>query len=201
MAVSYGYRKGSIKIIFDGQSFNFAPDVANSYPRLLMAQLPKLYRGDEVAVGGTPYINRAGTAAKRTDSKMPLNGDTCLLLDNGGQTDIYQLGMNLTAAQTIADMESYWNARFTAGADYIIVATVTKSTVYDADGETQRQALNTAILASSVPDAVVDLASLPHAADPNDTTYFYDGLHPTAAFAAEIATGYKNAIQSLGFPV
>jgi hypothetical protein len=201
MPAPFGYRKaGNIKIICDGQSFNFAPTVALSYPRKLMAQLPGFYRMDEVAMGGTGWSYRQISIQRRTLDKIPLNGDTCILMDTGGQTDIYQApGLNKTAAQTLADAETYWTAAKAAGVDFIIAATVPKSTIYDADGETQRGTLNGLIAASSLVDEVADIAASPGAANASDVAKFYDGLHPTEELVDEWVPIYKAAIAALGF--
>jgi hypothetical protein len=196
----YGYRSGEVKILCDGQSFNYAPDDANSFPQKLRPMLPGKYRVEIVGRSATTYAQRALTASARVDHRIPIY-DRCILVDLAGQSDIIAAasgGGDLTGAQTYAAMQSYWKARRVAGIDRIVACTVPKmsSAWLDADGETQRQALNTLILASTDVDAVADLAGLANAQDPTNTTYFYDGLHPTAALATEFATLIKTAIET-----
>lgn len=54
--------------------------------------------------------------------------------------------------------------------------------------ETQRLLLNDLIRASSRYNRVADLAAVPELQDPDDTTYYSDGTHPTAAGAALFAS-------------
>jgi hypothetical protein len=188
------------KILCDGQSFAYAPNITDAYPTVLAGLLPG-HRVERVATGATTYAQRAATAAGRVDHRVPI-ADVCILVDCGGQSDIIAAGSgggDLTAAQAMTAMESYWTARRTAGVDYIVACTVPPMTAawLDSDGQTQRSNLNPLILASSGPDVVADIAALSHAADPANTTYFYDGLHPTATLAAEFAATIAAAIGAL----
>jgi lysophospholipase L1-like esterase len=196
---------GVTHLLFDGQSFAYTPTVATSHYGALIGLLPAhRYTYGFVASAATTYAQRAATAAGRVDSSIPKDRPT-VLIDLAGQSDIIAAGSgggDLTAAQTLSAMESYWTARRTAGVDYIIACTVPHMTSawLDADGQTQRTNLNPLILASSGPDEVADIAALAHAADASNTTYFSDGLHPTATLAAEFAAAIESALAALGFP-
>lgn len=197
---------GVTHLLFDGQSFAYTPTVATSHYGALIGLLPAhRYTFGFVASAATTYAQRAATAAGRVDSSIPKDRPT-VLIDVAGQSDIIAAGSgggDLTAAQTLTAMESYWTARRTAGVDYIIPSTVPPMTSawLDADGQTQRTTLNPLILASSGANAVSNIAALANAADPANTTYFSDGLHPTAALALEFATTIRNAMASIGLPV
>lgn len=150
------------------------------------------------AVTATGYTARASTAASRTDW-IARNGVPAVLIDCGGQTDLWQSGDNLTAAQTLTLMEAYHDARRAAGFDKTIMCTVPHSTIYDADGQTQRAALNAAIRTSSHWDAVADLAADARLSDATNLTYFEaDQLHLKTAGAAVGAEHVRAALASLG---
>lgn len=188
-----------MKLIFDGQSFNFAPAVDTAFPIVLTASLPaSKYRSDVVGVSSTTYAQRSVDAATRVDQRIPLQ--KTILFDVGGPSDIIA---NLTATQVLTAAEAYADARRTAGVDIIIGFTVTpgSSAWYSSGQDTVRQTYNTNLKASSHFNAVVDMASLPHAANPNDTTYFYDGLHPTSLLVADIVALILTTMTSLGLPL
>lgn len=197
---------GTHHLLFDGQSFAYTPTAGTSHYGALLGLLPKhRYTNVFVAAAATTYAQRAATAAGRVDSSIPKDRPV-ILIDVAGQSDIIAAasgGGDLTGAQALAAAESYWTARRVAGVDFVIAATVPKMTAawLDADGESQRQAYNAGLLTSAGPNAVADIAALPHAADPADTTYFADGLHPTSTLAAEFAATIETAMASLGLQV
>ena len=93
-------------------------------------------------------------------------------------------------------MESYHDAARVAGAKATVACTVPPSTSFSGPQETQRQALNLLLLASSHFDAVADLAAVPEAEDPTDTQFYSDGLHPTSALAVLFAEEIALALSS-----
>lgn len=199
MAAPAGYRRGEIKLIADGQSFNFAPTIGGSYAWLLLAMLPTLYRLEVVGLSSTSYATRATTVTTRTDPRIPIVNRS-VMLDVGGPTDIIN---GNSAATVLAAAESYADGRRAAGVDYVIGYTVTPGTIptwYSSAQDAVRLSYNASLKSSSHFDAVVDMAALAHAADPANTTYFSDGLHPTAALATEIATLTRTAMAALGLP-
>lgn len=152
-----------------------------------------------VGISGTTYATRA--ADQQARSFVRLQGSASpVLVDIGGQSDL--LG-GLTAAQILTAMENYHNAAKTAGAIRTIACTVPTMSAapwnYTPAMETQRLALNPLILDSSVFDAVADLAAIPEAADPADTNYFLDGLHPTSALAALYADEIASQVGLVNF--
>ncbi len=150
-----------------------------------------------VAISGTTYATRATTAATRSYATFRNSIDPCLV-DIGGQSDLLA---GLTAAQILAAMEDYHADARAVGATRTLTCTVPSMTAapwnYTAAMETERLALNPLILASTVFTTVADIAALPHAADPADTTYFSDGLHPTAVLAAEMADLIETRLASI----
>ena len=87
---------------------------------------------------------------------------------------------------TIAALETYWNALKTAGAMVVACTILPREDAGDSGAafNAARNALNAQIRASSVPDAVADLAADPDigpdgAALP--TTYYYDKIHLNGA--------------------
>lgn len=180
-------------VIFDGQSFNYAPpdtEGPRTYPMLTWDRLPLGFAACVVGISGTSYATRATTVASRVDPLLH-NGAPAVVVDAGGNTDLGADG--LTAAQLLAASEAYADARRAAGADYIIELTVTPATaLYTAGEDAQRLAYNAALLANANGkfDAVVDQAGIPELADPADTDFYYDGLHLTtegAELVAELA--------------
>ncbi|MGE8128994.1 GDSL-type esterase/lipase family protein [Methylobacterium sp. NPDC080182] len=82
----------------------------------------------------------------------------------------------------------------------------TASAGWTSAADAQRVSYNTWLKANyaSFADGIVDLAGVPEATDPNSTTYYQDGIHPTAALAtilgqaiATAVTGAAPAPQSL----
>lgn len=168
--------------VADGQSLMLQPNPGVTVPERVASSVGA-GRHVTVARGGTSYSQRNADVVRRVDSQLSSVTGSAFLLDAGGTTDLL---VGAQAANLILTMEAYWTARRSAGFDWIVASTVPDSVgfVGDADAETQRQALNALILASSVPDAVADIADLsqlgPSGASA-DTTYFSDGTHYTNA--------------------
>lgn len=185
-------------LVFDGQSFCHVP--LPTLPQIVTALL-KPHSWAVVGISSTTYATRTATAASRTDRHV-VNGSRQVLVDIGGQSDL--LG-GLTAAQILSAAESYADGRRTAGFDLIVGCTVPpiqQTTgvwgTYTAAMETQRVAYNPLLKASSHFDAVADIAAIVQLADPSDTTYFSDGLHPTLAGANPIGAVIVAALASVG---
>lgn len=204
------------KLIFDGQSFNYTPDATHAHPQVLVNMLPggsypspKL----DVAVSGTTYAQRknGGTydAATRVDPYIS-GTDPTVLIDCAGQSDIISVangGAGLSGPAVLAAAQSYFQERRTAGVDLVIACTVPPISgagwAVTGQEEVNRVTYNNLLNAAAgngIIDGVADIAALPHAQDSTNTTYFSDGLHPTAALAAEYAGCIKARMASLGFP-
>src|SRR5690606_17387894 len=144
---------------------------------------------------GTTYAQRTTNAATRVDPFVS-NAARNVLIDIAGQSDLLN---SLTAEQLLVAAESYAADRRAAGFDRIVVTTVPSMTDawgWDANMEEQRVAYNDLLLNSTAFDAVADIASIPELADPSDTTYFSDGLHPTPAGADLMAPVIAAAVSS-----
>ncbi|MEI4489630.1 SGNH/GDSL hydrolase family protein [Mameliella alba] len=100
----------------------------------------------------------------------------------GGITPIVSVLVGANGLPTIGALESYWQDLKDAGASVIACTILPRD-----DGtinNTDRKTLNTAILASSVPDAFADFADdADIGADgaPTARTYYYDDVHLNAA--------------------
>lgn len=139
-----------------------------------------------VGISSTTYAARAADQQNRSFNRF-LGSKTPILIDIGGQSDLLA---SLTAAQILTAMETYHTSAKLAGATKTIACTIPGITAawgFTGAMETQRLALNSSILSSTVFDEVADLASVPEASDPNDTTYFSDGLHPKSVLASLFA--------------
>jgi hypothetical protein len=168
-------------IVWDGQSLANVPDAATAYPAVVHASLTHTDKAVR-ARNGTTWATRTVNADRRVDPLVRAVNGTRTLIDAGGTSDIDN---GMTAAAILADAEAYWTARRSAGFDLIIACTVPPIAGYSAPELAVRSTLNGSILASSVPDAVVDWTAIPELEDPTDTDYFDpDGIHFDANGAA-----------------
>lgn len=179
------------RYVFDGQSLIYAPPTDRTWPDRYMAD--KLYYAESFRVGiqGTTFATRATTATTRVDPLLAPTDRRVVLISDGGTSDLLA---DLTSSQIITAMDSYHDARRTAGADYIAIPTVAPASTLTAGQETQRQALNAALIANpsaAGADEVVDLTGIAALQNPADTTYYYDGLHYTAVAAALVADRWR----------
>lgn len=170
-------------IIFDGQSFNYAPlGGARTYPLRTWDRLPSGLAVAVVGISATSYSTRAGTVASRVDPLLK-NAAVVVIVDAGGPTD---LGVDsLTAAQTLAASEAYADARRSINPNVkLIELTVTPGTTLYVEGteNAERLAYNDLLRANvhGKFDRIADIAAIPGLADPAGVNYS-DGLHPSAA--------------------
>jgi hypothetical protein len=177
--------------VFDGQSFNHKPDAAasdqpyNVRLMTLLASPTRRYGMANMAISGTSYTDRSTTVVSRVD-QFATRYAKAVIVDFSGVKDISE---GKTAAEILALAEGYADARRAAGFSKVLTATVTANSGYTAPQEAVRVAYNALLVANANRkfDAVIDIASLPHAADPANTTYYTDGIHPSNALAAEFA--------------
>lgn len=184
-------------LVFDGQSLNIQPAAGITYPVALTQRLtPGPFT--VVGLGGTTYAQRATTAATRVDPLHQMAARS-VWIDQGGQSDILA---DMTAAQVVAGMESYANARRAAGFSVLVGSTlpdmVTGSVTVTPAQHAVLQQVNALVRISSVFDAIADLAADPRLADASNTTFFSDGLHPTTAGAAAMADVFEAAFATVG---
>lgn len=114
----------------------------------------------------------------------------------GGTTDI---AVSVSGATTYSRLVTIAQNFKAAGGTHFIASTTTPSTTFTSPQNTQLAALNAAIIANAdgAFDSVVNLAANASLDDPADTTYYWDGTHPTAAGAAVISTLLGAAVDSL----
>jgi len=181
-------------IVWDGASLVYAPGTpALAFPAGIMASLTRT-ESRVVGISDTTWTERSGNVAKRVDQLLGIVGGTKTLFDCAGTKNI---NSGQTAAQIIAEAETYWDARRAAGFDFIISTTVPDSVGFDAGEDTKRADLNAAIIASASLDAVVDLTGIAALNDASNTTYFHDGTHFTATGAALVVAPGLAAYQGL----
>lgn len=193
-------RKKAGLIASDGQSLARVPTVATAFGATVAT-----YHTDHVNVNvahsGTTYAQRSLTATDRVDRWLGSVSGRTILLDCGGTSDIDDAA-GLTAAQVISGMESYWNARKTAGWDYVIATTIPDNTNYDAAEDTKRSTVNASIIASTVLNGVVNLATITTGGlnfelFSNSTTFEADGVHWKAAAATAVGDALETRIAAL----
>lgn len=191
-------RKPIRGLVFDGQSFNYAPATGIPIPSLVGALVTSRHGQHVCGISGTTYATRATSVAARTDylATMYENG---YYIDIAGQSDLIA---GTAAATILAAAEANATARKAAGFKKVIICTVPPISFtgwgFDAGDEAIRVAYNNLVRASTVFDAVADIAVIPELANPDNLTYFSDGLHPTAAGAALIANSIDAALTRLG---
>lgn len=197
-------------LVFDGQSLAQQPATTfptdRSFPLRTLALLAPAGKGVGhfvVAKGNTSYTDRATSVVSCVDQHFP-RYPVSVYIDCAGQNDI--ITESKTAAQVLALAEANADARRAAGADKVLITTVPPGTIptwYSSAQNTVRVAYNVLLRANTNAkfDGVVDFDAAPHAADPTDTTYYIDGLHPNNALAAEWAVLTHAAIVALGVPL
>jgi hypothetical protein len=189
--------KPAEQLIFDGQSFNYYPgNGKRAYPAQLLDLMgPRIGISAVVGISGTSYAYRSATVGARVDSLYPRARRTTVL-DIAGQNEI--LG-GTTATELFRTVAAYADARHQAGAAFVVEYTITKSDRYTSTQEAERAAYNRLLMGNAGHhiDAVVDIASRPEFANPSNTTYFEDGIHPTEAGARIIAAMAQATVRYL----
>lgn len=170
------------RVVFDGQSLNIVP-TTSSYPAQTMANAPGV-PWKNVAIGGAAIVQLTRTVADRVDRWPALSAYTIYVLCEGTT----EIGLAETGADFYTAIGAYADHARSVGYDYVIATTISPSTIFSGGVETERQNANTLLLAdaSGKFDDVVDVTT-GVMADPNDTTYYVDGTHFTAAGAGVVA--------------
>jgi hypothetical protein len=196
--------------LFDGQSLNIWPlavGAADSYPEQLMRTLGKRSWW-VIAVGGKSWTvltsGDAEVAPATTRYRARTGPQPIIAVLNGGQSDVLPTGWgeNQTGASAYADLIAYCNLIRSLGVDYIIVETLSPSTVWGSQ-EAQRLAYNSLVMAGNPAyNAVVDIANVVGLTNASNTAVYFDGLHWTALGAQRAADAVRpaviTAIQSFG---
>lgn len=181
--------------MFDGQSLGYTPFVlGQSYPYKFMATKADV-RFAVANLPGTTYAERLPSIVGRVDNLFA-SGETAVLIDDGGTHDIESTRGNMTSAQALAAKAAYTAARRAAGADYIVGLTIPPSTTLTAGEETNRLAVNAALVADPAAygyDEIVDVAAITQLQNANDAAYYYDGTHWTDAATTLVAQALVDA--------
>ena len=186
------------QLVFDGQSFNFYPlEVSTApYPQQLIRMLgPRVGVTAVAGISNTSYAERSWSVGARVDSRYP-HAQRTTVLDLAGQNELLA-GMD--AVHLFKLVAAYADARHRAGAKYVIEYTITPSTRYTPAIDAQRTAYNRLLVANSGHhfDGVIDLARRSQLSNPSDSRFFEDGLHPTQAGAAIIASMARARLHTL----
>lgn len=181
----------SITYGFDGVSgqwrANYPNTLANSTG---INVLNKASSGDTAAAIDTNYAAEIGTYYNASTR------DVLILLI--GTND---LGGGATAAAVQASIQSIVTKSQATGYKVVVGTILPRSDgTWSAPKETQRLAVNTWILSTLAPtiSRVVDFASIPLMANPADTTYYVDLLHPTVEGDSLMSSA---AVTALGYTV
>lgn len=188
---------------FDGQSLMLQPSFSVDVPENVLAALPALddlrLRGHRCAIGGTTYAERVVDVTRRVDALLaavPV-GTAPYLFEAGGTAEV-GAAVSDDPASILAAMESYWAARQAAGWTVIASTVPDSSTFNNATKDACLTALNTAIRASTVWDALADVVGdTPGLLDHTDTDLFFDGIHYTATAAAAAGDSFIAAFATL----
>lgn len=172
--------------------------IAGSMPAQLEA-LSTSYHVVNIGTDGKRIADMVSDGATRVD----VIKDTTLFAENvvicqAGTNDLYT-----AITDVYNNIVSYCQARQAAGWK-VVVATILPRTEAGlrAGFETDRQTVNASIVSNwaTFADALSDIgndATIGQAASPNDTTYYSDKVHPTAAGNAIIAALHKTALDSI----
>jgi lysophospholipase L1-like esterase len=162
----------------DGDSITAGVGAAlnRGWPQYL--NLPFGVRRRVTAQSGIGIATASSNAATSLDPLL-VSGQRNVLAIWIGTNDI---SIGTSGSSIYSSLTSYITARRSAGWDKIAVFTTIKRSSFSGSTETQRQAYNSAIVGNAAgADAVIDVASLAEFGDPANTTYVFDGIHPTAA--------------------
>ena len=178
-------------IVFDGDSITFgtgaAPDEYDySYP----SQLARL-------AATAPKVENSGAAGAAIQNNTAATKATTFLANNAAYTNRIVVGLwghndingGRNAGQITADIDTYIASIRAADAGAIVIGlTILPSTNFSGPEPGRRGNVNTHILTTANFDFTVDIASNINLTDPNDATYYADGIHLTDAGNAELAS-------------
>lgn len=187
----------SNQVIFSGDSLTLGNHVSagQGYVDYVLTALPEITGDDSnIAVGSTTLAsdgNQDGIADAAYNAAKQVNILTVLF----GANDM----LTLSGAAFFAALKTWCQARQAAGFKVIVLTTLNHNT--SGGIAAKRNAANALTRAdTSFYDALADIASdatIGTDAAPSNTTYFSDGVHPTAAGNAILAPYVTRAIQSL----
>jgi len=193
------------RVIVDGQSLNVYgaspwPDRVDRGQAMIVANQ---------AISGKGWFELVNSLTPRLSSVMDQSSRGVVLVMLGGSADIWS---DHTGAQAYTDEVTYvTNVKALATARSlgirIVGTTTTPATLFTTAENTELLNLNTAVRndASAAFDVKVDLWSDPRLNNPNDTTYYADGIHPTnngiVAITELMRPGILTCMRQLGASV
>lgn len=203
--------------VFDGQSLNILPStgaIGLPYQSIQGKTATACVPGDIVAIGGTAWTTLAESQVQRS-FRHANAAPTTVLVMTGGTKDVFN---NELGAAIYATVKSYAVAARAAGYNKIVVTTTTQNAGNFGAMETHRKDLNNLLIgnADAAFDQVVDLASDSTLSSPgappsgttvygsgnlsnaSNTTYYADGVHWTAAGAADAGISVSIGLTRIG---
>jgi hypothetical protein len=211
---TFGLEPQSGMLIFDGDSLTYGATVggdsraANPYPSQVITALTNKYAWENYAVGGQQWTDMTSDATTQIDPMRSSSAPRSALVVWAGTNDMGSVGGNQSAATTYSRLQTYCNARRSAGftiANNAPIFVLTCLPRGDAgapgDFETKRQSYNTLIRAGdSSYDYVIDVAAdsrIGDSGDQNDTTYYAsDKIHLIEAGYGVVAGLVTTALQT-----
>ena len=190
------------QVVFDGDSLTTGIGAAagQDYPTQCLALINQGLTKTNVAANGQTIPGMAADAAAQIDVLYDAARSRNVLVIWGGENDLYG---GASAADTITALSGSCTARRAAGWKVVVLTLLPCSyTDTPAGYEAARQAVNTSIRANwaTYADRIADIAAnttIGDAGDEENTTYYADRLHMTAAGYAIVAGIVKTAIESL----
>lgn len=183
-------------IVFDGNSMT--DGAYSTYPATTLAALSTGWAGLNFGVSGQTTIGMLADAAAQIDTHYLSTRPKNIVVCWEGSND---LKLGATRADAQARLVQYCQERQAAGWSVVILTILPRrQSGLPATFEDDRTAINAYILANyaSFADAVADVAAVAEMADPTNTTYYADGVHPTAlAYNTLIAPVVAAAVEAL----
>lgn len=132
------------------------------------------------AISGSSFSSREATAPTRVDHLFKSAFDGVIVASGG----TLELSTGSSAASVLTAQQTNVTNRHAVGWQ-VLVATIPASTGITGGEETERLSYNASVRANTGNwhDGCIDLAADSRLQDPNNTTYFVDGTHFTAAGA------------------
>lgn len=194
----FGKKKRNGYIIFEGDSMTTALHVteATSYPAQLMELLGSGYKSTNAATTSELVTQMLIDGPAQVDAAKKAGFPVNIAILWGGTND---LNNEPASAATVHSRIFRWHAsRQRAGLRTIALTICHRNYVGDIGGiNTVIDSLNTLLLADQGgADMIVDVAGNADLLDPDDTEFFHDGLHLTAAGYAIVAGMVASAIRA-----
>lgn len=191
---------------FEGDSITAGSGLGagESYPLQTQAALgltPVYWEYSNVSTSGHTLVQMTADAAAQVDASYSVANDHNVLVIFGGTNDIATAGDD--GATAYATLESYCLARKAVGWTVVVVSMLPRTAGITGSPPggfaVNRTAFNNSLLANwpTFADALADAGNDATLADPTDTTYYQDQIHPTAAGATIIAGYVTAAIEGL----